>query len=192
MAACSYVGRVGGLAIALGVGSALLGGTAVGWADDAGTGPSTDRSSSTQSSNPAGTASSVGTRGRAATVAGRSGEAPRSAATVSPRRGQSADAVQPEFEPEPRVSALIPRSGTPVEQSAAVVARDDFQPPVEAPAPVEVPAATAANPAAAVESAPPVVAASQSVPVTAVLPPAPVATQPISAPASAPVRVTSR
>lgn len=171
MAACSYVGRVGGLAIALGVGSALLGGTAVGWADDAGTAASTERSSSTQSSNPGGTASSVGTRGRAATVAGRSGEAPRSAATVSPRRGQSADAAQPDVEPEPRVSALIPRSGTPVEQSAAVVARDDFQPPVEAPAPVEVPAATAAKPAAAVESAPPVVAASQSVPATALTDP---------------------
>jgi hypothetical protein len=175
------------LAIALGVGSALLGGTAVGWADDPGNGPSSDRSGSTQSSTTGGTSSSVGTRGRAAPEAGRGGESPRSAATVSPRRGQSADAVQPEIEPGPRVSALNPRSGTLVEQPAAVLAREDFQPSIEALAPVEFPAATAANPAAAVESAPPVVAASQSVPVTAALPPAPVATQPISAPASAPV-----
>lgn len=187
MAACSYIGRVGGLAIALGIGSALLGGTALSWADDAGTGPSSDRSGSTQSSTTGDAPSSVGTRGRAATAAGRGGESPRSAATVSPRRGQSADAVQPEIEPGPRVSALNPHSGTPVEHPAAVLARDDFQPPIEALPPVEVPAATAANPAAAVESAPPVVTASQTVPVAAILPTAPVAPQPISAPASAPV-----
>lgn len=34
MNACLYVGRVGGLALALGVGAAVLGGTAAAWADD--------------------------------------------------------------------------------------------------------------------------------------------------------------
>lgn len=34
MNACRYVGRVGGLAVALGVGAAVLGGTAAAWADD--------------------------------------------------------------------------------------------------------------------------------------------------------------
>lgn len=38
MRACSYVGRVGGLAVALGVGAAVFGGTAVAVADDAGRG----------------------------------------------------------------------------------------------------------------------------------------------------------
>jgi ABC-2 type transport system ATP-binding protein len=86
MAACSYVGRVGGLAIALGIGSALLGGTALSWADDAGTGPSSDRSGSTQSSTTGDAPSSVGTRGRAATAAGRGGESPRSAAAHASQR----------------------------------------------------------------------------------------------------------
>jgi hypothetical protein len=198
MAACSYVGRVGGLAIALGVGSAVLGGTAVGWADDARTGPSTDRSGSSQSSTADGAPSSVGTRGTAAITAGRRGEAPPNettsnetaanetapnAATVSPRRGQSAGAVQPEIEPGPRVSALNPHSTNRSEQPAAVVAVTASQPPVEAPAPVEVPVARATDAAAAVESAPLAVAASQSAPVAAILPAAPAATQPVSAPA---------
>jgi hypothetical protein len=34
MSACSYVGRVGGLALALGVGAAVFGGTAAAWAED--------------------------------------------------------------------------------------------------------------------------------------------------------------
>ncbi len=183
MAACSYVGRVGGLAIALGIGSALLGGTAVAWADDAG--PSTDRSGSTQSSTAGGAPSSAVTRSRAATTAARGGESPRNAPT-SPRRGQSAGAVQPEIEPRPGTPAQNPDSGDPIESLAALEARDDFPLPVEAPNPVEVPAASAAVASEAVESAPPTVAAGQSIPVEALIPAAPLATQPISTPASAP------
>lgn len=51
MNACMYVGRVGGLAFALGVGAAVLGGTAVAWAAD--DGPETSAAASTSQSGPA-------------------------------------------------------------------------------------------------------------------------------------------
>jgi hypothetical protein len=53
MGASGYVGRVGGLAIALGVGAAILGGTATSWADDgtAATSDSTSRDTSAQTAD---------------------------------------------------------------------------------------------------------------------------------------------
>ena len=53
MNACMYVGRVGGLAFALGIGAAVLGGTAAAWADDDGPGARATASNS-QSSAAAG------------------------------------------------------------------------------------------------------------------------------------------
>lgn len=56
MGACTYVGRVGGLAVALGVGAAVLGGTSVAWAeDDAAPGPAATTTHSIQSEQDSGT-----------------------------------------------------------------------------------------------------------------------------------------
>ena len=54
MNACSYVGRVGGLALALGVGAAVFGGTAAAWADDDGSAPPATSARSEQSTTTAG------------------------------------------------------------------------------------------------------------------------------------------
>lgn len=63
MSAAGFIGRIGGLAVALGVGAALLDGTAVAWADSPGTGSSA-HDSSAKSTASAGSPSATGHRAR--------------------------------------------------------------------------------------------------------------------------------
>ena len=175
MAACTYVGRVGGLAIALGVGSALLGGTAVGWADDAGAAANSSgsaQSSAADGPSRGGASSSTGTRRPAGTRS----------ATVSPRQ----------IERGSRLAAADANSANAFEQpaapAAAAAAQADIELPDQTPAPVEVPASPVSTlPEPAAESAPDVADPVESVPAVAILPVAPEAAEPVSAPASAPV-----
>ncbi|MCG7595983.1 CocE/NonD family hydrolase [Mycobacterium sp. PSTR-4-N] len=60
MSAASYIGRVGGLAIALGVGTAIITGQGVAYADD--TGASVSRPSQSQSDSPRGDSATLDTR----------------------------------------------------------------------------------------------------------------------------------
>jgi hypothetical protein len=88
------------LAVALGVGAAVLGGTAVGWADDdAGSASAASNSSSAQSSRPGrearGTAApATGGREAAGAATARSSITPDSAAAASPRGGQPSGVAQ--------------------------------------------------------------------------------------------------
>ncbi|TGD87495.1 PE-PPE domain-containing protein [Mycolicibacterium sp. CH28] len=59
MSAAGFIGRVGGLAVALGVGAALLDGTAVAWADSPGTGSSSAHDSSAKSAHDSSTKSTA-------------------------------------------------------------------------------------------------------------------------------------
>lgn len=175
MAASSYVGRVGGLAIALGLGSALLGGTAVSWADDTATGAATNGSGSSQIGPASGASrpSPKGIRGTAARPAGGSAGLPRVADIEIPRKADHGSRV---FVPElPAADLQTPDTlDKPVARTAAAVAREVEPAPAETFALAEVPAAPA--PSAAAPLAAPAAELA-----------APVATQPVPAPASAPV-----
>lgn len=101
MGASRYVGRVGGLAVALGIGAALtVAGTATASADDAG-GPADQSHASTSDQRPAGgpdrrVSTPSATRAESTTVARRSAAATRSApgaSAISPRRLGTASAV---------------------------------------------------------------------------------------------------
>jgi len=169
MGACTYVGRVGGLALALGVGAAVLGGTAVGWADDtAGAGATADHSSvqtHTPSRAPRGGAAASDTTG------GRGNHAAASAAPSERRINGSASPSLPDALPDKLIQQVAPAA----------------EPVAEIPAaePATIPAV---QPAPAAESAPVVasdpVAGSAPVVETAaaVVQPAP---EPVAAPAAA-------
>ncbi len=120
MSASNFVGRVGGLAVALGVGAAMFSGSAVAWADRGGdTGAS--------GGNDSGSSSNAPTRGhRGAEVATPGG----AAATVA--RGQSAQAEPPV---DPVVVPDAARNSAPPAAVTASVA--PFAAAVEAPEAVE-------------------------------------------------------
>lgn len=81
MGACSFVGRVGGLAVALGVGAAVFGGSSVAWADGSTSGVNRDTAGSSASSDPVSEATPA-RRGRIASSAG--------SRTVAARTGRNA------------------------------------------------------------------------------------------------------
>ena len=104
MSACSYVGRVGGLALALGVGAAVLGGTAAAWADD----DSPPASASETRSAAADTRS-------APSAAGTGRHSVATGPARSPKRISSTPAAKPAAAEPAGV-----RTGEPVRTSAAV------------------------------------------------------------------------
>lgn len=117
MSACSYVGRVGGLALALGVGAAVLGGTAVAWAQDDSPATETRSAAAETRSAPA----AVGT-GRHSVAAG---------PVRSVKRTPSAAAVK---------SAAAPPAGVRAAESvrsSAAVQLVDTAPPAPSSAPAE-------------------------------------------------------
>lgn len=179
MGAAKHVGRVGGLAVALGVGAAVLGGTAVGWADEDTSPSSSADHSSAQTHTPSraphtssaadavGSQSSTvgrGPRGAAATVAG-STRQQTSDSAVAPAPDITLDSTIQQVHPQavadlqpvvdlavhpPAAAATAPAASAPV---AAVAAASVIEtaPVVEAGAPVDAPAAAvAAVPAGAV------------------------------------------
>ncbi|AQT81666.1 hypothetical protein B1R94_24055 [Mycolicibacterium litorale] len=78
MSAAVFVGRVGGLAIALGVGAAVLGGTAAAWADDSSEGTSSSHVSSSPSHSSARSSAQRPARGSATAAKSRPTSAPAS------------------------------------------------------------------------------------------------------------------
>lgn len=192
MGACTYVGRVGGLAVALGVGAAVLGGTAVGWADDdAGSASAASNSSSAQSSRPGrearGTAApATGGREAAGAATARSSITPDSAAAASPRGGQPSGVAQRGSElspldiPDTTFDNTVRRA---LPQFAAVPALADAQPVAEVPAVEAALAAPAAAQPAPAADEPAAVPAAAVQAVTVAEP----VTEPLTAPESAPV-----
>ena len=120
MSACSYVGRVGGLALALGVGAAVLGGTAAAWADD----DSPQASASETRSAAADTRS-------APSAAGTGRHSVATGPARSPKRTSSTAAAQP--------AAAVPASVRAAERvrPSAAVQIVDTAPSVPSQAPAE-------------------------------------------------------
>ena len=133
MNASKFVGRVGGLAVALGVGAGAFSGSAVAWADGPSTGSDASAGSSSTSSSDSGASTARHSRGSA------SGTVTRGAS-----RRSGADA--------PSSSAAIkPRSGT----ALAVAAQAPETAPVTEPSPAaEVSAAESASVSSIVTAAP--------------------------------------
>ncbi len=104
MDASKFVGRVGGLAVALGVGAGAFSGSAVAWADDSSTGSDASAGSSAASSSSDSGSSTArhsrgttsGTRGASRPATARSvADAPSSKAAVKPRSTPAPAAVEP-------------------------------------------------------------------------------------------------
>ena len=138
MSAAAHVGRLGALAVALGVGAAIASGTAVAWADAPGdSGSSAHDTSASASHSRAQRASARPSTAAASAAASKSASraaAPAATATVSPSRvPRSATAV-----------ATVPRTGaggspttpatTPAEWALAASARREFEPQPATPA----------------------------------------------------------
>lgn len=107
MGACRYVGRVGGLAVALGIGAAVMGGTSVAWADDDATtsvGGRESSGSARQGHDRA--ATPAGGRGGGAAESHRSGAAPSSNAAPAARSAGTTAVAQ-----QHRVSAAVDNVG---------------------------------------------------------------------------------
>lgn len=194
MGACTYVGRVGGLAVALGVGAAVLGGTPVGWADDdAGSATSATHSGSARPNNPGrvnrDTApSSTGNRATPGAAVSRSTADPEVVGVRSPRGRQTAVVLPRESRPAP-IAIPDTDDDNAVQQSATVPAPAAAQPAAEVltadrvpPAPAEAqPAPAAGEPAAVAVADLPAMASTEILPVVATLAP------PVAAPVPAPV-----
>ena len=167
MGAAKHVGRVGGLAVALGVGAAVLGGTAVGWADeDTSAGPSAEHNS-TQTHTPTRTPrGGVPSGDTAASSVSTPGRGPRAAAAVTAPRAERR-AADSEVSIPDSLGVRTVHLTQPQQVPAA-----DPQPEIEPTEPV------AADPGPAAESAP-VVAAT---PVTEIRP---ISAEPVAAPAAA-------
>lgn len=196
MGACTYVGRVGGLAVALGVGAAVLGGTPVGWADeDAGSATGAAHSGATHSgstrpSNPSrvtrGTAlSPTGSRGGAGAAAARSAATVDVATAISPRGRQPAGIAPRESGPAP---IAIPNTDddNAIRDSTTIPTKAAAQPAAAVLTADRAPAAAQQTPAAGV---PAVVAATDLQPVTAteILPVVDTVAAPVAAPEPAAV-----
>lgn len=120
MNACSYVGRVGGLALALGVGAAVLGGTAAAWAEDDSPSATTSQTRSV-SAETRSAAAAAGT-GRQSVAAGPARSVKRTpAAAAAPSATAAPSGV--------RASASV--------RSSAAVQIVDTAPPAPSPALVE-------------------------------------------------------
>ena len=169
MGASTYVGRVGGLAVALGVGAAVLGGTAVGWADSGADGSSADPGS-TQSHVPSRTphASTAAGETGGASAPGRGARA--AAAVTAPTVERSAGSVAT------AIPDTLGNKPIQLKQLAAAPAADP-QPVVGLPAT----AAVATDTAVTADAAP----QAPSAPVAAVAPVAEIA--PVAKPAFAPI-----
>ncbi len=175
--AAVHIGRIGALAVALGVGAAVASGTGVARADtsDAGPGDSSERSSQQASA----------------------GAGPAAASSTAPRRGSRGAATRNSTRPAPAPVAARSAANRPTVSSPN--AGKDSAPvvsvPVSAPATPTLPSPTAAvtpRPVAAT-TAPPAVPALVSKPAVPILP-APVATQvlaPVTAVAEVPVAVAA-
>jgi hypothetical protein len=175
--AAVHTGRIGALAVALGVGAAVASGTGVARADtsDAGPGDSSERSSQQASA----------------------GAGPAAASSTAPRRGSRGAAAR--NSPRPAPAPLAARSAASRPTVSSSNAGKDSAPvvsvPVGAPATPTLPSPTAAvtpRPVAAT-TAPPAVPALVSKPAVPILP-APVATQvlaPVTAVAEVPVAVAA-
>lgn len=148
MSACSYVGRVGGLALALGVGAAVLGGTAAAWAQD--DSPATETRSAaaeTRSAPAAGTGRHSVAAGPARSVTRTpSAAAVKSAATVSagvltgePVRTSAAVRIAATVPPAPQLALAEPA------QPLAVAAASPAQPLILGPSGVPIPSVDYVN-----------------------------------------------
>lgn len=187
MGACTYIGRVGGLAVALGVGAAVLGGTATAWAEgDSGGGPSVTNSTSAK---PSLSGTRVGGRPAAATrgpVGTRPTNAPRGAAAEVPWR--KAQQVGPAIQGPSGDSAPMSNPGKPVQAPVVSTPAIADSSPAEISAAVDTSPTPVLSDAAQPADVPPVASASAaSAPVTAIPPLAPTAAVPVAATASAPV-----
>lgn len=113
MSASKFVGRVGGLAIALGVGAALSSGAAVAWADSPSSGSSSTHGSSSRSADThdstGSTASRSAARGGAKVAqASRAGSA-RPTSSVRAQRTRTEDAINAVTEsPDTPTAAAVP------------------------------------------------------------------------------------
>ncbi len=166
MGSCAYVGRVGGLAVALGVGAAVLGGTAVGWADD-------DTSPSSSADH-----ASAQTRGPGRTPRGGAETSASEPAPVRGARGATASIVAPTAQrnSDSAVVTLPDTLSSNTIQTSASTAAAQAVAEVAAAEPVVAPEA---QPAPVTDSAP----ASIAAPVVETAPVAQPAAEPVSAPA---------
>ncbi len=177
MGACTYVGRVGALAVALGVGAAVLGGTAVGSADDAtASGAAATDGGTTQTHAPARGQRAGTVRDNPAQAAGRGA---RGSASVAPPIGEPTSD-----------SALETLTVPDVKGIRDIGARDDDQPPAAADLPAADPTAAVApaTDTAAADTPPPadiadVPSVAPTAPVGAIIAITP--TAPVAAPAAA-------
>lgn len=171
MRAAKHVGRVGGLAVALGVGAAVIGGTAISWADDAAAAGDSADHPSTQTHTPnRAPRSSSGDTGSAPASNGGRGTRGAVAGVAGPARQQTSDSAAtptPDLKLDNTIQKTLPDTVT-------------DQPAVDVPAPEPAAAATADAPAA--DSAP---VAAVSVAALTELSPVPQAAEPVAAPAAA-------
>jgi ABC-2 type transport system ATP-binding protein len=143
MGASQFVGRVGGLAVALGVGAAIFSTAGVAFADR-GAAPDTRSSAGSSDSSSSGSQSSAPERGR---NSGSRGAA--AASTVVAQQTRNSHSVAPGSAPEPVSAPAAVAAAEPA--SEAVAAAPAAAAAVAAPAPAAVKAAEAVAPEAAVE-----------------------------------------
>ena len=175
MSASAYVGRIGALAAAFGVGAAIFTGPAIAWADTAASdsaGSSAAGSSATGSQSPSETGSSTSvSRGHSARSGAR-------AAASSPTTSQSStDSGAPD------VAGTVQRRSTPLRTSDSAASTSQ-QPAESSPSPAAATAAKTPNrspavTAAAVDATPtaPTASPAAAAPIATLATPAPAATQ---------------
>lgn len=200
MSASTYVGRIGALAAALGVGAAIFTGPAIAWAEpttDAGSAAPAD-ASATSAADDNEAPSSTPTRGGHAAQGARTPRTAQSSpkVTEAPADSTAADvveAVQRDLAPRRTSDSAESAADLGPAPAAATAAKDDNDSPAPAAtAAVDSPAApapaAAVQPTAAVETPPPAPAATQNVTslietVTTAVVPAPAITAKAVAPA---------
>ena len=169
MSASAYVGRIGALAAAFGVGAAILTGPAVAWADTAGT-EASDSPAGSQAPADAGS-STPAARGHGAHSGARTPESSSTGSQSSPDAGAPnlADALQRALTPRRTSDSAeaAPQQSADLSPSPAAAKANNDSPAVAPSAADSAPVAPVASPAPAASVAP----------VEAVTTPAPAATQ---------------
>ncbi|MBU3705362.1 MAG: PE-PPE domain-containing protein [Mycobacterium sp.] len=139
MNSCMYVGRVGGLAFALGIGAAVLGGTAVAWADDDGP----EARATASSSQPS---AAAGPRARDSVKTTALREAKR-ASSPAPAAVKPAAAARPgaTVRSAPRASAAVADTDLSAPTATAAAAATLPQPLILGPSGVPIPSTDYVN-----------------------------------------------
>ena len=140
MRAAAYVGRVGGLAVALGVGAALFTGTGLAWADPDASTSSDSPSSESSPAKPSGAApsSAVHTNGRTSSVRGSAVPKPNVAETKDEDQGgdeKDIDEEEGKTKAEPAKADLPEVDSAPVDPTSIGTEEPDTKPDPDQPDP---------------------------------------------------------